>query len=80
MVSVPTHISGWLSHSLATSSLLQAVGVNAGECASLLLPLQGTSAEPTPRPGAFAQPVGTALCAASLLYPPLERARVAPEP
>ncbi|KAG1677058.1 hypothetical protein FOA52_001228 [Chlamydomonas sp. UWO 241] len=28
--SVPTHITGWLSHSLTTSSLLQAVGLAAG--------------------------------------------------
>jgi hypothetical protein len=30
MVSVPTHVTGWLSHSLATSSLLKAVGIQAG--------------------------------------------------
>ncbi|KAI8463307.1 MAG: vitamin B6 photo-protection and homoeostasis-domain-containing protein [Monoraphidium minutum] len=30
LVSVPTHIAGWLSHSLATSSLLKAVGISAG--------------------------------------------------
>ena len=30
-MSVPTHVTGWLSHSLATSSLLRAVGIDAGE-------------------------------------------------
>lgn len=30
LASVPTHITGWISHSLATSSLLRAVGIDAG--------------------------------------------------
>jgi hypothetical protein len=30
LATVPAHITGWLSHSLVTSSLLKAVGVDAG--------------------------------------------------
>eukprot|EP00798_Chlamydomonas_sp_ICE-L_P010131 gene10132-8032_t len=34
--SVPCHITGWLSHSLTTSSLLQAVGISAGPGGTIL--------------------------------------------
>eukprot|EP00798_Chlamydomonas_sp_ICE-L_P020131 gene20131-26862_t len=34
--SVPCHITGWLSHSLTTSSLLQAVGISAGPVGTTL--------------------------------------------
>jgi hypothetical protein len=31
LATVPAHVTGWLSHSLVTSSLLKAVGIDAGE-------------------------------------------------